>query len=172
MTRDDVIDVLTAVAAATRRTVGTADVEVWQAVIGDLPLMGMVKGKRENLALLAVRDHLKECPGVWLEPGHVFQRVRAFVRDELEKEPDTARDARQAALEAKVSEDVAALAESKGIPYERPSKALGTNPLSVRCPWCHAQVGQHCTIPRTRERPDTGTHPSRREAAAAQGVAS
>ena len=64
MNRDDVIDVLTAVSAADRRTVGQADVDVWQAVIGDLP---------KDLAFQAVRDHLREKPGVWLEPGHIYE---------------------------------------------------------------------------------------------------
>lgn len=76
MTRDDVIDVLSAVAAADRRTVGEADVDVWQAIIG---------GLTKDFALQAVRDHLRDRPGVWLEPGHVYQRARAIYRDELDR---------------------------------------------------------------------------------------
>lgn len=76
MTRDDVIDILTVVAASDRRTVGQADVDVWQAIIGDL---------FKDLALQAVRDHMRDRPGVWLEPGHVYQRARAIHRDELDR---------------------------------------------------------------------------------------
>jgi hypothetical protein len=76
MTRDDVIDVLSVVAAATRRTVGEMDADIWQAIIGELP---------KDLALQAVRDHLRDQPSVWLEPGHVYQRARAIRRDELDR---------------------------------------------------------------------------------------
>lgn len=76
MTRDDVIDILTAVSAGDRRTVGQSDVEVWQAIIGELP---------KDFALQAVRDHMRDRPGVWLEPGHVYQRARALRRDELDR---------------------------------------------------------------------------------------
>jgi hypothetical protein len=78
MTRDDVIDILTAVAASDRRTVGQSDVDVWQAIIGELP---------KDFALQAVRDHLRDRPGVWMEPGHVYQRARALRRDEMERAP-------------------------------------------------------------------------------------
>lgn len=155
MNRDDVIDVLSVVAAATRRTVGETDVDVWQAVIGDL---------RKDHALRGVRDHLREKPGVWLEPGHIVERVRARRRDELDREPDSARDARQKALEAKVAEDVAELAASKSVEakYTRP-ESMGA--LGVRCPWCRAGVGQRCVVPRT-DKPLTKIrfHPARTEA--------
>ena len=76
MTRDDVIDVLTVIAAATRRTVGNADVDIWEPVIGSLP---------KELALEAVRDLIRDRPGVWIEPGHVYQRARAIRRDDMER---------------------------------------------------------------------------------------
>ncbi|PND55526.1 hypothetical protein CRM90_22510 [Mycobacterium sp. ENV421] len=78
MNRDEVIDVLSAVAAGDRRTVGAADVDVWQAVIGDLPV---------DLALQAVRNHLRNRPDVWLQPGHVYQAARAIRREQAEREP-------------------------------------------------------------------------------------
>lgn len=167
MTRDDVIDILTVVAAADRRTVGQSDVEVWQAVMGDCD---------KQLALQAVRNHLRERPGVWLEPGHVVEGVRAIRRDVIEREPDAMRDARQKALAAKAAEDAAELAERKGIPtgrqYVRKS-ITGVNPLTVKCPWCRAGLGARCTIPGTQppqlleEHPPmrAGFHPSRIEAA-------
>lgn len=78
MNRNDVIDVLSVVAAATRRPVGETDVGIWEPVIGSLP---------KDLALQAVRDHIRDCPGVWLEPGHVYQRVRNMRRDVMERDP-------------------------------------------------------------------------------------
>lgn len=96
MKRNDVIDVLTAVAAADRRTVGKADVDIWQAVIGELPL---------DLALEAVRDHLREHPDTWIQPGHVYQRVRKMRRE---------RDRRPSA-------EYLALCDSKAAPDEAPA---------------------------------------------------
>ncbi len=163
MNRDDVIDVLSVVAAATRRTVGEVDVDVWQAVIGELPVMGMVRGERVNMPLKAVRDHLAEQPGVWLEPGHVHQRVRAMIRDHLERESDEMRDRRRAAIDARIAESVDELAARKALPAARP-RELKPNPLTVRCPWCKVDARYRCVIPRTaitmRE-----YHPSRIEAA-------
>ena len=155
MNRHDVIDVLTVVAAATRRTVGDADVDIWQAVIGDLP---------KDLALSAVRTHLRDCPGVWLEPGHVYGLVRSKLRDQLEREPDEMREARQEALSAKAAEDIELLAQRKGVPGVKFSRRTGPNPLSVRCPvpWCHAAIGMPCESP-GGGRPSGGSHPSRLE---------
>jgi len=170
MTRDDVIDVLTAVAAATRRSVGEADVEIWMGVLGDLPLMGLVKGKVENLPLLAVRDHLADCPGVWLEPGHVYQRVRAMVRDQLERESDAQREARQEALEAKVHPDIEEWAQRKSLPSSDAPKYVRrpqAPELKVKCPWCKATPGKRCSVPRT-DNPLKGFHPSRTELASAK----
>lgn len=68
MNRNDMIDLLTAVAAGDRRQVGEADITAWTAVIGDL-------GRDEALAAVVV--HRRERPGVWLEPGHLLAIVRA-----------------------------------------------------------------------------------------------
>jgi len=154
--RNDVIDVLSAVAAATRRTIGETDVAVWMAVIG---------AHSKTDALQAVRDHLAEKPGVWLEPGHVHQRVRASVRDRLEREPDAARDARMEALAAKAAEDREELAQRKGLPA--PDARVFTRPdhntLLMKCPWCKAEVGFPCVVPHTNDKPANGVHPSRLE---------
>lgn len=156
MNRNDVIDVLTAVAAATRRTIGEADVEIWEGVIG---------GDDVTLALKAVRDHLRDCPGMWLEPGHVHQRVRAYVREALEREPESVRTARQEALAAKVKEDVDELAERKAIPdSELKYRRDQHSPLSVGCPWCKARPFSRCSIPGTAESM-RDFHPSRYDAA-------
>lgn len=162
MNRNDVIDVLTVVAAATRRSVGEADVNIWSEVIG---------GDDKQLALKAVRDHLRDRPGVWLEPGHVHQRVRAMVRDQLAREPRAVQEARMRGLEFKAAEDIAALAERKGIPADVPLKVVrrGVAPeLKIRCPWCRAAVGQPCVVPRSNERlTKTRFHDARTQAARA-----
>ena len=152
MNRNDVIDVLTAVAAANRRTVGEGDVDVWQAVIGDLP---------KDDALQAVRDHLREQPGVWLEPGHVYQRARTLVRDRLEREPDQVREARQAALESKAVADDATKPFTGTVKHFRPRN----NWLAVRCPHCGAAPLRRCTVPGMNREPQGGAHPARLDAA-------
>lgn len=161
MNRNDVIDVLSVVAAATRRTVGETDVDVWQAIIGE---------DDKQLALKAVRDHLADCPGVWLEPGHVHQRVRAIRRDQLDREPAAAREARQEALAAKAAEDFQELAERKSLPtvtFTRPSRMPGVNAKSVRCPWCRAAIGSRCVVPATgMPLTKTDFHDARKESAA------
>lgn len=157
MNRDEMVDVLTAIAVGDRRTVGRTDVDFWWTVIGDLP---------KDLALQAVRGHFRERPGVWLEPGHINERVRAIKRDQLEREPDEVREARQEALEAKVAKDVEELAASKAIPgpvnYSRPT----VNPLLVKCDWCKAGIGTACTIPGSKDllKKGGGFHPARIEA--------
>lgn len=153
MNRNDVIDVLTAVAAADRRTVGQADVNVWQEVIGDVPF---------DFALRAVRDHLRESPGIWLEPGHVYQRARAMMRDELEREPEQLREARQAVLDAKAEANPDDTTSFVGpVKHRRPQ----CNWLTTRCPHCNAAPMRHCTVPGTNRPPYGGAHPARLEAA-------
>ncbi|AVO21674.1 hypothetical protein I5I01_gp69 [Mycobacterium phage MooMoo] len=154
MNRDEVVDVLSVVAAATRRTVGHADVEVWQGVIGDLP---------KDLALQAIRDHLRHKPGVWLEPGHVYEGARAIRRDQLARETAEEREARQAALDAKAAEDrIEAITAGAFVPkFTRPDPQKARE-LSVRCPYCRAGVGKRCFNHATgRER--GSVHPARLE---------
>lgn len=92
MNRNDVIDVLSLVAAATRRTIGETDVEIWGSIIGPLP---------KELAMEAVRDHLRDKPGVWLEPGHVYQRAREIGRERNTRPSD----AYQALCDSKAAPD-------------------------------------------------------------------
>ena len=77
MNKSDIVDVLTAVRAGDNRTVGQGDVEMWFQVIGDLS---------KDLAIRAVVDHRKNAPGVWLEPGHVNQRVHGYMRDTAQRD--------------------------------------------------------------------------------------
>lgn len=165
MNRNDVIDVLSVVAGASRRTIGEVDVDVWQGVIGDLP---------RDAALKAVRDHLRESPGVWLEPGHVYQRAKAALRDIAEKEHtkqlvDEGRVARQAALDAANRERIEELTAQVGQPYPRPSKTHGINPLSVVCPYeaCRSKAGYVCVNSALGMKPRREPHPSRVDAAKA-----
>ncbi|GJF17736.1 hypothetical protein NGTWS0302_16930 [Mycolicibacterium cyprinidarum] len=152
MNRNDVIDVLSAVAANDRRTVGEADVAVWLGVIGDLPV---------DFALKAVVQHIRECPGVWLEPGHVYQIARDMMRDEREREPDAHREARQAALDAKAAPDPTPRPFVGPVKHHRPQ----CNWMNVRCPHCNAPPLNHCVVPGTTRRPHGGTHPARLEVA-------
>lgn len=162
MNRNDVIDVLTAVSAADRRTLGQADVDVWEAVIGDLP---------KDLALRAVRDHLREKPGIWLEPGHIYERVRAIKRDQLARESREEREARQAQLEAKSIEPIRRLAEhlalDVGLKYHRRGRDERRE-LEVVCPWppCRAAIGRPCYNDATGK-PRKDFHPSRTDAVTA-----
>jgi hypothetical protein len=140
MNRDDVIDVLSAVAAADRRTVGEADVVVWEAIIGDLP---------KDMALQAVITHFRECPGVWLEPGYIVAEVKRRRREAWERRSELEREQREAAIDAKVADVVREIAAGKGIPDED-LPSLGDNPLRVRCPWCNAGPGERCTSPSSK----------------------
>jgi hypothetical protein len=167
MNRNDVIDVLSVVAAASRRTIGETDVDVWQAVIGE---------DDKQLALKAVRDHLAECPGVWLEPGHVHQRCRTYRRDMLEKEHtkrilDEGCAARTLAIEQANRDRIEELTAEIGRPdYTRPSQVHGINPLSVDCPYeaCRAKTGYVCTNSSYKGgKPRKDPHPGRIDAAAA-----
>ncbi|YCU47991.1 zinc finger domain-containing protein [Mycobacteroides abscessus] len=166
MTRDEVIDVLTAVVAADRRTVGKADVDVWQAVIGDLPV---------EMAVEAVRDHLRERPDVWLQPGHIYERVKAKRRDQLARESADERrareDQRDIALEARNRERLGELVEAMGKPlrqFIRPSTGSGpAHPeTTVDCPWvsCRAKPGRPCVNHDGTPLKGGAFHPSRTEA--------
>jgi hypothetical protein len=165
MTPEDVIDVLTAVQAGDRRTVGKADVIFWTQIIGDLP---------KDLALQAVVDHFRECPGEWLQPGHIVAGVRAIRRDRYERQSEAERAEREAICDSKAVDTidaiVAELAEAKSIPadepkYRRPSSRTD-NALTVPCTWCGSMAGHACTIPGTRIRLKAArAHPSRIAAA-------
>ena len=153
MNRSDVVDVLTAVAAGTGREIGEVDVQLWQSVMGDIP---------KQFALDAVLTHFRERPGVWLEPGHIVQRWKDYRRDQLSREPDEMREARQAALDARLVEAVEELVDATTLPPLTFTRQEGPNPLNVPCPWCKATIGRACIIPNTRN--ITKPHPSRIEA--------
>lgn len=156
MNKSDIVDVLSFVAAGDRRTVGDADVEMWFLVMGDVP---------KDFALHAVIAHRRENPGQWLEPGHIVQRWKDRRRDQLAREPDAMREARQAQLDARLVEAIDT-ANTNVIPmrFTRSSeRADGPNPLSVRCPWCRAGEFRPCQTPGTNVTL-RNPHPSRIEA--------
>lgn len=159
MNKSDVVDVLSFVAAGDRRTVGDADVEMWFLVMGDVP---------KDFALHAVIAHRRENPGQWLEPGHIVQRWKDHRRDQLAREPDAMREARQAQLDARLVDAIETFpAATTELRFTRPSQRSGDgpNPLAVRCPWCHAGEYRPCQIPGTNTAM-RNPHPSRIEAAA------
>jgi hypothetical protein len=87
---EDVIDLLTIVSVGDKRTVGEADVVHWQKLIGQLD---------KDECADAIMAHRAEKPGVWLEPGHIFVRVKAKQRDRLERMDPDQRARSVAALE-------------------------------------------------------------------------
>jgi hypothetical protein len=64
---DEMVDLLTLIAARDNRTVGQTTVAVWLEDIGDLAYAD---------AREAVAAHFREEPGVWLMAAHVRQRVK------------------------------------------------------------------------------------------------
>ena len=158
MNKSDIVDVLSFVAAGDRRTVGDADVEMWFLVMGDVP---------KDFALHAVVAHRRECPGTWLEPGHIVQRWKDDRRDQLAREPDQMRESRQAALDARLAEAIDTVIDNNVIPmrFTRSSQRTndGPNPLSVRCPWCRAAENRPCQTPGTNVTLRS-PHPSRIDA--------
>lgn len=156
MNRDEMIDVLSVVAAATRRTVGRADVEIWMGICGDVP---------EAFARQAIRDHMRDSPGVWLEPGHIWQRWKAYRRDE---------SGREIAAEIHSAEAIASQRRLKaiaaGVNTDAPAARKRKTPdleLSVRCPWmpCRADVGRACVGHDGKPLRKTKYHPSRTDLA-------
>ena len=74
MTPEQMIDLLSLIAARDRRTIGKADVAVWMEDIGDLSF---------DDARRAVADHFREEPDTWLMAGHVRRRVQAMRAERL-----------------------------------------------------------------------------------------
>jgi hypothetical protein len=161
---EDIIDLLCVIAAVDRRTIGEADVLVWHELIGDLP---------KDLALQAIKDHFREQPGVWLEPGHIVAGVRAIRHDRAMREPIEARhddergEGYVAALLA-VAEIGRRVDGDTSWPHR--NAPSGPTALLVACPYppCRAPVGRRCYNSATR-RALKGHHPSRIDAAA-QGM--
>lgn len=151
MNRNQVIDVLKMVVAADRRTADSTDVDVWESVIGDLDF---------DRCRHAVVAQLREMPGVWIEPGHIRQRVKAAINDEVQR---TKPELRKVVDRGKLDEPIRALAASKALPaFERPSQRGEHNALTVACPYCRALPQFPCRNDATGKSRRT-PHPSRIE---------
>lgn len=86
LTRDDVIDVLTAIAAFDRRTIGEGDITAWGAALRpDLD---------RQLALDAVRIH-NATSGDWIKPVHVNTLAVQIRKDRADRENRESREARE-----------------------------------------------------------------------------
>jgi hypothetical protein len=165
MNKQDIAVLLTEISVTDKRKIGRPDVEAWSAVLtDDIPL---------GFARQAAVAHFREKPDTWLNAGHIVERWRAYRRDQLAREEDAMREARQAALDAKNVEalGVTALAEaitSEPVPvkYFRRSQSGQPNPLTVPCPWCRVMAGHACRFPNTTEY-TKNPHPSRVDAATA-----
>jgi hypothetical protein len=119
---EDVIDILSAITAVDRRTVGESDVFMWHGIIGHLD---------KRLALQAVVDHFREQPGIWLEPGHIVANVRAMRRDRYERETLEERNVRLDQLDERLKTRIVEIAEIRSIApvrkmFTRPSQATPT----------------------------------------------
>jgi hypothetical protein len=165
VTRDEVIDVLTVVSIADKRTVGQGDVTLWQEVMGHLD---------KQDALKAIVVHLRDFPNVYMSPGHVVAGVRAKNRDLVQRESDAERKAREDMLDQRPK--LLAMAEKEGCftkaipgPEKFVRRTASANSLNVACPYCKATVGRACTNGATgqalRKLP---AHPSRMEKFKAQ----
>lgn len=86
LTRDNVIDILTAISAYDRRTIGEGDIVAWgSALRPDLDL---------QLALEAVRIHHATSED-WIKPVHLNKLAVDIRKDRADREDREAREARQ-----------------------------------------------------------------------------
>ncbi len=158
MNRNEIIDLLTIIAAGDRRTVGNTDVDFWHNIVGNVP---------KDLAIEAVRRHFRERPDVWLNPGHVVQGARAIHQERLQHETDDQAAARLALHDAEVAELESEVPPAKWLDLpDNPAKG----PRWVRCPYCHARPGESCI---NRGRPEltlAGHHPARENVCTSKGL--
>jgi hypothetical protein len=158
MDREDVIDLLSIVSAIDHRTIGEMDIGVWAAMLGG-------RASEDDCAM-AIMDHFREQPNIWLTPGHVVQRVKTMVNDRIARQelPQTP--------PASMQHRVNALAEiTEILADEHPRSGPYVNPLLVSCDFCGSAVGEHCTKAGMPGKPRENLewiagHPSRIEKAA------
>ena len=70
MTLTEMAQLLTFAAAVDSRKVTDPMVLVWHQIIGDLDY---------GVACVALQEHRRNCPGVYLEPGHILSQVKIAV---------------------------------------------------------------------------------------------
>lgn len=177
MTREEVFDLLTYMAARDRRTVGKADVAAWFEDAGDLDYAD---------AREAVRIHFRESTE-WLVPAHIRRLVKS-IRERRLANSDLAIPAADPADEATYRQALKDITRRLGngkMPFRAieggrgkaaPSKAyrdarsaednervLGQ---TIACPveWCSALAGQPC-VSQVHGKPLAKGHPSRIKAA-------
>jgi hypothetical protein len=77
--KEDIIDLLTIVSVADRRTVGETDVELWHELLGRFS---------KDDCTEAIMQFRSEQPGDWLEPGHIVRRVKIMINDRMSRDDD------------------------------------------------------------------------------------
>lgn len=159
MTHDQVVDLLTAIAAYDNRKPNAAAVMAWgkAAELGRWTLPE---------ALDAVHEHFCENPD-YLMPAHITARVKAARQDRAMR-------AEALALEAAPVDPVAAkrveaivdeLAKTMG--WTDRAETRTSYAVKVRCPHCSAAVGNRCVNPQTgKPLAQSACHPSRADALA------
>jgi hypothetical protein len=166
MTRDEIVDLLTAIAAYDKRKPDPTAVLAW----GEAASRG-----RWTLpeALEAVHSHFSESTE-YLMPGHITQRVRDARRDRQMRDAVRAIEPPPPRPEIAARVDAAAQHLADRLGWKERETRARDHALTVGCPHCRALPGERCVQPRTR-RPLTKSpcHPACAAAAQQQqGVAS
>ena len=104
MNRNDVIDVLSVIAAGDRRTVGETDIALWLGTVGHLDKAD---------AIAAVGKHFQTSEK-WLMPVHLIGLARDIAHDRMMRETPAEREQRTAAIDAKTAQRRTAIAEFAG----------------------------------------------------------
>jgi hypothetical protein len=156
MTHDQVVDLLTAIAAYDNRKANPAAVLAW--------------GKAAELgrwtfpeALAAVHAHFAENPD-YLMPAHITARVKAARQDQAMRDEALALEAAPTdpAAAARIQQIVGELAQHMG--WSEGHRDREGFALRVACPHCHAAPGVRCTSPSTgKPLKESPCHPSRAE---------
>lgn len=159
MTRDQVVDLLTAISAYDKRKPDAASILAWgkSAELGRWTLPE---------ALEAVHEHFAN-ETAYLMPAHITARVKASRQDRAMREEALALEAAPSdpATAARITAVVEEVAKSMGWD-DRASKRVGFA-LKVACPHCSAEAGQRCVAPSTgKALTKSACHPARAEALA------
>lgn len=139
LTRDDVIDVLTACASVDLRKVGDSDTDGWYATLR--------KDLDRNLALEAVRIHYATSTER-IMPGHVNTIALQLRRDRAQREPAEDRELRQ--LQHDLKHGLAQADPQIGLPIRGvdgppvPGAYEVNNAVDRGCPTCGAEPMTPC----------------------------
>ncbi|MFD6677515.1 hypothetical protein ACFWDA_24540 [Rhodococcus zopfii] len=137
LTRDDVIDLLTAAASVDLRKLGEADITGWSAILRpDLD---------RDLAFEALRVHYATSPERVM-PAHINTRAVEIRRDRADREERVAREARQVRNDARHGlhhADGGLALNADGPPV--PGAYQVNDAFDRRCPKCDAEPLEPCT---------------------------